>query len=263
LALTTQVKGLQINYTVKGSGDYIFLLPGWGSSLELFAELAEVLAEKYTVVSVDFPGFGKSEEPPKVWSVSDYADFTVEFIKQFACEKVILLGHSFGGRVIIKIANLNNLPFRIEKNLLVSSAGILPKRSLKFKIKLRIYKIGKLFLNTPLLKKMFPAALEKHKQRLGSPDYANASETMRGILVKAVNEDLEPLLKNIKSQTLLIWGENDTATPLADGQKMEKIISEAGTDVGLVVLKGAGHFSFIEQRYAFHKVVKSFLKIGA
>lgn len=260
--MTINIGGLNINYTIKGSGDFIFLLHGWGSNLNLFSNLADEISSKYTVVSMDFPGFGKSEEPKSAWDISAYTDYTVDFIRHFSCERVILLGHSFGGRVIIKMSARDDLPFIIEKTILVDSAGILPKKTLKQKLKTRAYKIGKCVFNFAPVKKMFPNAIESHKKKFGSSDYINASEIMRNVLVKTVNEDLEPLLKNIKAPTLLIWGENDTATPLADGQRMEKAIAATGTDVGLVVLKGAGHYSFIDQQYAFFSVVKSFLKVG-
>ena len=256
--MTVTIKGLDVNYDVKGNGDYVFLLHGWGANLTLFDALANVISEKYTVVSLDFPGFGSSEEPKEIWDVSAYTEFMVEFIRRFECKKVILIGHSFGGRVIIKTSALPDLPFSIEKIILVDSAGVLPKRTLKYKVRLRAYKLGKTFLNLGLVKKRFPHALDNYRKKMGSSDYNSASEIMRNILVKTVNEDLTPLLKNIKAPTLLIWGENDTATPVSDGQLMEKGIADAG----LVVLKGAGHYSFLDQPLAFHKIVKSFLNIG-
>jgi len=256
--LNVNIKDLNINYDVKGSGNYVFLLHGWGSNLKLFDALANVISEKYTVVSLDFPGFGLSDEPKEVWDVSAYSEFMVEFIQKFKCEKVILVGHSFGGRVIIKLSNMPDLPFSIEKIILVDSAGVRPKRTLKYKVKVGIYKTGKAFFSFGPVKKMFPNTLDNYRKKMGSSDYNNASETMRNILVKTVNEDLTHLLKNIKAPTLLIWGENDTATPVSDGQLMEKNIENAG----LVVLKGAGHYSFLDQAFAFHKIVKSFLGIG-
>jgi pimeloyl-ACP methyl ester carboxylesterase len=81
---------------------------------------------------------------------------------------------------------------------------------------------------------------------------------MRQCLVKVVNEDLSHLLPGIKAPTLLVWGENDTATPLADAKKMEAAIPEAG----LAVIKNAGHFSFVEQPAIFRSIMASFFKIG-
>jgi pimeloyl-ACP methyl ester carboxylesterase len=82
---------------------------------------------------------------------------------------------------------------------------------------------------------------------------------MRECLVKAINEDLTPCLPSISCPTLLIWGENDTATPLEHAKTMEKLIPDAG----LVVLKKAGHYSFLDQSYTFGKVLDSFLEIGS
>lgn len=260
--LNLSIDGLDINYSKKGTGDFVFLLHGWGSNLELFTKLTNVISQKYTVVSLDFPGFGLSQEPKEAWSILEYAEFLIKFIEHFHCDKVILLGHSFGGRVIIKMSSLSKLPFLIEKIILVDSAGILPKKTLKHKFKLKMYKSGKLLLSFYPIKKVFPDALNYYKKKMGSSDYSNASEIMRNVLVKTVNEDLEPFLKNISAQTLIIWGEDDTVTPLSDGQKIKQAIASSGTDVGLVVLKEAGHFSFLDQPHTFHKVIKSFLKIG-
>jgi pimeloyl-ACP methyl ester carboxylesterase len=131
-----------------GMGDFVFLLHGWGADRSLFAALANDLAERYTVVSLDFPGFGQSEEPHSAWDVGDYASFTVKFIEQFACKKVILLGHSFGGRVIIKMTGLTALPFEITKIILVDSAGIIPQRTWKYHMRVRAYKTGKKIWNS-------------------------------------------------------------------------------------------------------------------
>jgi pimeloyl-ACP methyl ester carboxylesterase len=62
-------------------------------------------------------------------------------------------------------------------------------------------------------------------------------------------------MPNIKASTLLIWGEHDTATPLCDAKIMENLIK----DSGLVVLKNAGHFSFLEKTYEVNLIINSFL----
>lgn len=251
------VNGIKINYEQKGQGDIIVLLHGWGSNIKLFANLIDLLSVKYTVVAMDMPGFGESEEPPSAWCVEDYAKFVIDFMKDYNAEKIMLLGHSFGGRVIIKLNSRNDLPFEITKVILVDSAGILPPKSNKKSFRTYYYKAGKAVLSTGIAKKLAPEALENFRKKMGSADYAAASPLMRQVLVKTVNEDLEPLLPNIKCPTLLVWGVNDTATPLSDGEKMEKLIPDAG----LVKLENAGHYSFLEQQYTFNKVMCSFMKI--
>ncbi len=252
-----QLNGMNINYVEKGEGDLIVVLHGWGSNIKLHENMIELFSKKYKCVAMDMPGFGQSDEPPAAWCVDDYVDFVIDFIKEYNAQKVILLGHSFGGRVIIKLNSRTDLPFEVSKVILVDSAGILPKKSNKMSLRTRWYKICRTFLSTKIMQKLAPEALEKLRVKYGSADYAAASPLMRQVLVKTVNEDLEPLLPNIKCPALLVWGVNDTATPLSDGEKMEKAIPDAG----LVKLENAGHYSFLEQQFLFNRVMCSFLKI--
>ena len=251
------INGLKINYEEKGEGDLIVLLHGWGSNIKLFANLIDLLAKKYRVVAMDMPGFGESDEPKEVWDVGSYVDFVIDFIKDCGVSEVMLLGHSFGGRVIIKMHSRESLPFKVTKVILVDSAGIMPPKTNKKSWRTRYYKMGKAVLSTGLAKKIAPDALENFRKKMGSADYAAASPMMRQVMVKVVNEDLEPYLPNIKCPTLLVWGVNDTATPLSDGEKMEKLIPDAG----LVKLENAGHYSFLEQQFIFNRVMCSFMKI--
>ena len=253
------VNGININYEQKGSGELVVLLHGWGSNIKLFANLIELMSKKYTVVAMDMPGFGGSQEPPSAWCVDDYVQFVVDFLKDYSQFKsVTFLGHSFGGRVIIKLNSRTDLPFKISKVILVDSAGILPPKSNKKSFRTYYYKFGKALLDLGIVKIFFPDALENFRKKMGSADYAAASPLMRQVLVKVVNEDLEPLLPNIKCPALLVWGVNDTATPLSDGEKMEQLIPDAG----LVKLENAGHYSFLEQQFTFNRVICSFMKIG-
>lgn len=257
IKLIKTVNGLKINYEEKGKGKLIVLLHGWGSNITLFANMMELLSKKYKVVAMDMPGFGKSDEPKGVWDVSSYVQFVIDFLKDYDTDEVMLLGHSFGGRVIIKMHSRNDLPFKVTKVILVDSAGIKPPKSNKKSWRTRYYKIGRTVLSTKLVQKLFPDALENFRKKMGSADYAAASPMMRQVMVKVVNEDLTQYLPNIKAPTLLVWGVNDTATPLSDGETMEKLIPDAG----LVKLENAGHYSFLEQQFTFNRVMCSFMQI--
>jgi len=257
MKLRKTVNGIGINYEQKGSGELVVLLHGWGSNIKLFANLIDLLSAKYTVVAMDMPGFGESEEPKTPWCVDDYVQFVIDFLKDYDTKEVTLLGHSFGGRVIIKMHSRESLPFKVKKVILVDSAGIMPPKSNKKSWSTRYYKMGKAVLSTKLVQKLAPDALENFRKKMGSADYAAASPMMRQVMVKVVNEDLEPYLPNIKCPTLLVWGVNDTATPISDGEKMEKLIPDAG----LVRLENAGHYSFLEQQFTFNRVMCSFMNI--
>ena len=157
-------------------------------------------------------------------------------------EKATLVGHSYGGRVIIKLAARNTLPFEINRIVLIDSAGVMPKRSFAQKMKVKRYKVLKRILNFKFIHFLFPELIDAWKNRQGSADYRNASPMMKQCLVKAVNEDLSELLSDIKQETLLIWGDKDTATPISDAKLMEEKIPNSG----LAVIPGTGHFSFVE-----------------
>lgn len=252
------VMGQNVAYDEKGTGDIIFLIHGWGANRGLYNPVIETLSKKFHTVSFDLPGFGGSDEPPEAWSVDQFADLVSAFIESFGEKKVILLGHSYGGRVIIKLATRKDNPFEIDRVVLVDAAGIMPKRTLGYKIRVKKYKIAKKFFSLAPMKKLFPNAIEKRQKKSGSSDYAAASPVMRGCLVKAVNEDLTPLLHEIPCEALLIWGTDDDATPLSDGETMEKLIPNAG----LAKIEGAGHFSWLDSPYVFDSIIKSYFSIG-
>ena len=136
------IDSLNINYLEQGEGELVVLLHGWGSNITLFNHTVSVLSKKYKVVAMDMPGFGESDEPKEPWCVDDYVDFVLKFIESYSPKKVTLLGHSFGGRVIIKMCS-RALPFEINKIILVDSAGVKPKKTFKQKAKQNIYKATK------------------------------------------------------------------------------------------------------------------------
>ncbi len=175
-----------------------------------------------------------------------------ELARKENLESPVLVGHSFGGRVAILYASRN----KADKVVLVDAAGIKPKRSLKYYLKVYSFKAGKRFWELLLGKEKAGARIDAMRARQGSSDYAGASPMMRSILSKVVNEDLTDRLPLISAPTLLIWGETDTATPLADAKKMAKLIPDAG----LVSFPGCGHYSFLDNPVQFRAVLSSFLK---
>jgi pimeloyl-ACP methyl ester carboxylesterase len=252
--LFIDINHLKVNYTESGQGNPVVLLHGWGASIKSVEIVHNYLKNHFKVYSIDLPGFGQSEEPPSPWDLSNYSDLVLQFLTQLQIVSPILIGHSFGGRIIIKLAGEKQLA--IKKIILVDSAGVKPKRTFKYYYKVYTYKLIKKTLQLPFVKPLTGNIIEKVKGKFGSSDYKNASDIMRQVMVKVVNEDLRHLLPKINRPTLLIWGENDQATPVSDGKMMEKLIPDAG----LVIFKNAGHFSYLDQFNQFSIVIASFLK---
>lgn len=248
-------QGCRVHYTVSGvaDGPWIVLMHGWGCSAETLASIANVAGTTHHVLSVDFPGHGKSAEPPHVWGVDEYTAVLADLLSAEKIKRPVLLGHSFGGRVGINYAASN--PDCVGKLILVDAAGIKPRRPLRYYAKIYSFKAMKLMAKLMLSRESAERFIERRRSRTGSADYAAASPRMRAVLSKVVNEDLKHLMPAIKAPTLLIWGENDTATPLSDARYMERHIPGAG----LVSFAGCGHYSFLDNPLQFSAVLRSFL----
>ena len=253
--LNSVIGEVRVHYELEGTGADVLILHGWGADVRAVRPIFQLLSGRFRVCSVDLPGFGESEMPPDNWTVYSYANFVAEFIEKVGLNRPILIGHSFGGRLAIILAGKKMVD--INKMILVDSAGVLPKRGLDYYAKVYTYKALK--KAGALLGKVSKGLEEKLKGKMGSADYRNANPTMRKIMVRVVNEDLTYLMENISVPTLLIWGENDDSTPVCDGKLMEKKMQDAG----LVVLKGAGHFSYLDQFQEFSIIVNHFLQKDA
>lgn len=244
-------RDIRLHYTDRGAGQTILLLHGWGCNCTTFGAAQQWLEQHFRVIAVDFAGFGQSEEPREVWGVEEYTRSVEALAKAEGIENPILIGHSFGGRVSIVYSSRNS----VRKVILVDAAGVKPKRSMKYYAKVYSFKLLKRIAPVFLGKERAQELIEKRRAKSGSSDYNQASPMMRAILSKVVNEDLCHLMPKIVAPTLLFWGERDTATPLADAKRMEKLIPDAG----LVTVAGAGHFSFLENMPLFLRVLESFL----
>ena len=260
--MNIEVDGYNICYKISGpsetpdSDNTVVMLQGWGTDLGVYDSVANAINDKYRFVQLDLPGFGGSDEPKEPWNVDKYADFFCKFMEALGIKRATLIGHSYGGRIIIKLAARESIPFEIKNIVLIDSAGIMPKRSFKQKLKIKEYKILKKIVSVKLIYALFPELIDDWRSRQGSADYRNASPMMRQCMVMAVNEDLTDLLSCIKQDTLLIWGDKDTATPIGDGKLMEEKIKSSG----LCVLEGCGHFSFLEKPVQFKSIMRSYME---
>ncbi len=242
----------KINYEVLGEGKPIIILHGWLASLETMRVLQNHLSKNFKVYNVDIIGFGKSDLPDNPYNTNDFGDFLNDFIKALNIENPILIGHSHGGRTIINYAGRNL--GKINKIVLIDSAGIKPKRSISYYAKVYSFKLVKNCVK--LLPKKCEKLREKALENFGSDDYKNSPEVLRKTMNIILNEDEQKIMPNINVPTLLIWGDKDTATPLKDAQKMEKLIPNCG----IAVLEGASHFSYLDRPGQCLAILDEFFK---
>jgi pimeloyl-ACP methyl ester carboxylesterase len=244
------VLGLRTRYLVRGAGPPVLVLHGWGASIEAVYPIVSGLSPAATVYALDLPGFGQSDVPPEPWGVEEYQRFVSAFMDALEIERPAIVGHSHGGRIAIRMACTE--PQRASRLVLVDSAGIRPRRTLRWYRRVAMAKVGKYaarFLGPP--GRRLRALLVG---RVGSADYL-AAGAMQPTLVRLVNADLRPFMPGIEVPTLLVWGSEDTDTPLAAAREMERLIPDAG----LVVLEGAGHYSYLDQPARFARIVSHFI----
>lgn len=244
---------MQVHYEVTGpdNGAPVLLMHGWGCDHTTVRSIANALNQEMQVYNVDLPGHGASSEPPTPWGVDDYTLQMEHFLQKLNIKDPVLIGHSFGGRISILLASRNP----ISRMVLVDAAGIKPKRPLSYYLKVYSFKAAKRLLPIIFGKKTGQKLIDAWRGKGGSADYRNSSPMMRAVMSRCVNEDLTDRLPLIKASTLLLWGDNDKATPLSDAKTMERLIPDAG----LVSWPDCGHYSFLDNPRAFKAVLRNFL----
>ena len=251
--MTIEVCGIPVHYAEYGSGEEtVLILQGWGTHLGLYQALAEHLGKHMRVVLPELPGFGSTPEPTRPFSAGDYAEFTLAFLQALRLHRVSIIGHSNGGRIILKLCTGAHEGLSVEKLVFLDAAGIIAPKTAKQKRRQALFRLVKKLLAP------FPKRLEAYRRRHGSADYRAASPMMRQTLVKLVTEDLSALLPQITQPSLCIWGTEDKDTPLWMG----KIFAERIPDAGLVEVQGAGHYSYLEQPAFVYRVLDSFFGAG-
>lgn len=235
-----------------GTNDTVVFLHGWRSNKEVWGQVVNRLISQsvnkpVSIYALDLPGFGSSPAPESAWNVGNYSNVAAEFIQKLNLNNVILVGHSFGGRVGIKLSATR--PDLIKRLVLVDAAGFVMDAKKKKALGLAA-KLAK-----PFFKPKFMQGLRKKiYQQIGAEDYV-ATPELKETFVNTVNEDLTENMKRISQPTLIIWGENDKETPLSDAQKMRSLIVNSK----LQILGSAGHFSFLDQPEEFVKLLKDFI----
>lgn len=246
-----KINDQEVYYQKLGEGEDLIMLHGWKQDVSTFHNVSEELKKHFTLWLIDLPGFGRSEKPKKAFSVSDYADIVEEFINLNKLKTPNVLGHSLGGRISIKLASRN--PKIIGKLILEDAAGIRPKQD---PVKYLIYPFAKII--KLVLPKQFNIREKIRRiiyKRMES-DYLSAGP-LKETLTNILKEDQTNELPKIKSETLVIWGENDNLneTSTDNAKKMYRKIDKSK----LEFIRNSGHFPHTENPQMFLYWVKDFL----
>jgi pimeloyl-ACP methyl ester carboxylesterase len=246
-----EIGGCKTRVLETGSGQPVVVLHGWGGRIESMTPVLRCLSEAFRVVAIDLPGFGDSSQPLEVWGTPEYARHVGDVMDELLIDRADFVGHSFGAKVALYLAAWR--PRSVGKLVVQGSSGLLSDPTLRVRFKRIASRAGRVVGR-------FGASGERVKralfERIQSRDYEEAGP-LRPTLVKVVNEDIAPLLPSIRSSTLLVWGTEDDAVPLAHARRMEALIPDAG----LIPFEGAGHFAYLEEPERFCRITRHFLGV--
>lgn len=201
----------------------VIALHGWGRTGKDFAPILQTMS----AIAVHLPGFGPAAPPPQPWSPADYATWLSQAIDPH--HPPVILGHSFGGRVAVRLAAA--YPALVKSLVLTGvpfgavSSKKKPPLSLRLAKQLRAWGLGS------------EARVEKLRHRFGSADYKAAHGVMRDVLVKAVNEDYFDDLATLRHRVDLVWGEWDAPAPVELARRADNLLANSH----LAVVGGSGH----------------------
>lgn len=225
----------------------IILLHGFKMDSTTFNSLVTKLKD-YSIVRVDLLGFGKSNQPNKPMNVSDYAELIKDLCQKYEITKPIIIGHSFGGRIAIKLANI-----MINDTIILINAKAFKNKSIKHKMRIIKYKLIKSFYRVFLKKRYL-----KYINSKGSDDYKDLSKVMKKTFINIVNEDLGKDLKKIKSKVCVIGSINDNTVLYDETLKIYNKLPNAK----LYPCYNSGHFSYIDEESKVVRIIKLETKTG-
>lgn len=233
--------GVRVNFKFikKGQSVPFVFLHGWGRSKEDFADLLACFPEKSALL-IDLPPFGKSEKNLENWNLFSYVGLVISLCEHLGIAQADFVGHSFGGRIAIVLSSINCT--LVRSCILIDSAGMRPRRKIKYYYRVFKYKLGKKF--------------GRDLSKYGSKDYSSLSPKLRPLFNRIINLHLEEYAKKIQVKTLIIWGRKDSDTPFYMAKRLNRLIENSQ----LVVSFDSGHFSFLESPLFVFNAVNKFIK---
>ena len=239
-------------------------LHGWGSSAQGFSSL---FLKNTSFVALDFPGAGKSSPLQKIFTLEDYTRITQKFLEKFLQkngfsknQKIIAVGHSFGGRVIMKMLDMypNFFSYKTLEKIIFIAVPFYREKTFQTELLGKIVKIS-----NRILPKFLKLKLKKIAHMLiGENDYFDLAdnEIMKKTFQNIVSEKSEisqyiPRLEQFsENQLFCFWGENDEIIPISFAYKVQQKI---GKKFKIFSIPHSGHFPWVENSQSFFESWKS------
>lgn len=221
----------------------LVILHGWGQNKSHWQSISSMLKNiqrDINIVALDLPGFGSEPLVSSDWGIPEYSEWVKEKISELKLNDVVLLGHSFGGRISSYIAKGNP---EWLKALILYGAPCIYRPTTKTKLKIKLHKT---------LKKLGLRRTKTTNSELNEADQKGLGNIFR----KAVVFDQTEELKKINTPTLIVWGEKDDVSELRIGKEINTLIK----DSKLIVLENVGHNAHLENPNIFYGTIKKYLE---
>jgi 2,6-dioxo-6-phenylhexa-3-enoate hydrolase len=263
-----QVGKLKLHYNEAGGGDVVIMLHGGGpgaSGWSNFSGNIAPLSERFRVILLDFPGFGKSDSVVITEGRASFnARMVSDFIKSLGIARAHLVGNSLGGATTAKFAA--EYPDHAAKIVLMGAAGggtslfvPMPNEGIKllnsvfqnptkegFKRLMGLFVYDPAWITEELLEKRWNAVV-------GNPQHLEARrQSTPGI------EDLTSDLSKIRAETMIVWGRDDRMVPLDHALALLWKIPSSR----LHVFSKCGHWAQVEKAEEFNRLLIDFLVHG-
>lgn len=245
------VNSLMTRYERDGEGRVVVVLHGWGDSSQGLRALMHELAKSYTVVALDLPGFGGTDAPKSAWGLDEYASFVQAFLGKIGVTHVYaFIAHSNGGAITMRGLGAGTLT--ADKLVLLASSGIRNVYKGRNKALRLIAKTGK------VLTLVLPSSVRQKLRRkvyktIGSDMLV--AEHLQETFKKVVTQDVQPDAAKLTLPVLLLYGEQDTATPIQFGRQFHELMANST----LEIVADAGHFIHLDQPHKVQAAIKEFL----
>ena len=240
-----------------GEGFPLVLVHGFLGSSKMWEPQVNFFKKHFRVITPDLPGFGKSNKAKPHNNIQSIADLLLDCLEEEKIDKFYLLGHSMGGMIVQEMAK--KAGENISKLICYSTGpiGEMPGRfetvdqsreNLKKKgLEITATNIAKTWFVKGEAAKYFDICIEAGKQ--------TSIEAVDNALIAFKNWNGVDTLKNIKNETLIVWGDQDKSYNLEQEQTLASNIERSK----LVIFKDCSHNVHLEKPNQFNNTIKDFL----
>ena len=241
--------GHKVNYRVEGSGPAMVLLHGFLESLVMWDDFTSALSKMNKVITIDLPGFGKTDVFSNIHSMELMADTVHAVLEKENIKFCVLTGHSMGGYVSLAFAKkyADKLKGLVLFHSQVEADDEQGKVNRNRTIDI-VRRNHKDFIAGFIPSLFAEQNIEKYRDKIDEAKAVSMETSAEGVIAALAGmrdrKDHSALLRELDIPVLFIAGKQDSRIT------MEKILPQIllPKHAESLILDGVGHMGFIEAR---------------